>query len=229
MNILSQVYDEILGDEEGTNLYADFINKHRIKGSLLECACGSGNLLALLSQSDDNVTGIDLDEQIIQVAKEKYNLNIRHQNMLNLEGLSQYKTIICVGDSINYLGSIDEVEIFFSEVFSHLEDDGVFIFDIHHLDRLEEFKEEYLEEGIFSLGEYQWSILSVEQQLYHQFVFFIDDNVYIENVIQNVYEPQLITNLLSSFDMTFDVYTDFSRKGIHDGEKLFFIVRRLKR
>lgn len=229
MNILSQVYDEILGDKEGTLLYADFINRYRVKGALLECACGSGDLLSLLSQSDDDVIGIDLDEQMIQVAKKKYSLNVHKQNMLNLDGLNCYSTIVCVGDSVNYLSSIDDVRTFFSQVLNHLTQDGVFIFDIHNLDRLVEFQEEYIEEGLFSLGQYQWSILSSNQHLHHRFVFYIDDQLHIENVIQQVYDPQVIIELLNSFDVNIDIFTDFDAKGIQCGEKLFFIVRRKHR
>ena len=226
MNILSQVYDELLGDKEGTVLYANFINKHRVAGALLECACGSGDLLALLSQKDNNTIGIDLDEQMIQLAKEKYSLAVQQQDMLKLDGLSNFSTVVCVGDSINYLSSISDVKIFFSEVFCHLEKDGVFIFDIHNLDRLEEFKEEYIEEGLFSLGEYQWRILSSNQQLLHQFIFYIDERVHVENIVQQVFDPQEIIDLLNSFSVSFEIYTDFDLEGIQQGEKLFFIVRR---
>lgn len=229
MNILSQVYDEILGDKEGTLQYADFINRYRVKGPLLECACGSGDLLSLLSQSDDDVIGIDLDEQMIQVAKKKYSLNVQKQNMLDLSGLNNFSTIVCVGDSLNYLSSIEDVRTFFSEVFDHLTQDGVFIFDTHTLDRLVEFQEEYIEEGFFSLGQYQWSILSSNQHLVHRFVFYLDDQIHIENVIQQVYNPRVIIELLNSFDVNIDIFTDFDTKGIQNGEKLFFIVRRKHR
>lgn len=182
---LSKVYDDILADPDlSKELYESI--KPRLSSPILECACGSGDLLKLI-QKDFEATGLDLDDQMLELAKEKGCNNLVQGNMLDLSELPIFSTILCLGDSLNYLLTLDDVNKFFKEVHNHLNQEGQFIFDMHTQDRLDEFKEPFIEEANMKDYQYQWTINSDEDYLVHQFVFYRNDETMIENVIQRVY------------------------------------------
>ena len=77
----------------------------------------------------------------------------------------------------------------------------MFIFDIHHISRLQEFEDPYIEEADMGEYQYQWMIQTYENQLVHQFVFYIQDYTIVETVIQTVYSEQEIEDILASIGL----------------------------
>lgn len=193
---LSQVYDHILSDPELTfELYQKM--KSDLKSPILECACGSGDLLKCIQADFDNCVGIDLDLDMLTLAKNKGVKNTYLQNMLDLSNFRGFNTILCVGDSLNYLLEVNDIKTFFKEVYQSLNNSGLFLFDMHSLDRLKEFEEEYIEEADMLDYQYQWTILTQGDYLSHQFVFFSVDDTIKQNIIQRVYPLDLILESLT--------------------------------
>lgn len=205
---LSQVYDDILSNPEITAEIYDYI-KTDLCEPILECACGSGDLLQLIQKDFKEAYGLDLDQEMINLAKQKGVKNLVCQSMLDLSQFNAMNTILCFGDSLNYLLDDKDVERFLNEVYNSLNLEGLFYFDMHTTDRLKEFEEEYFEE--FDMGEYQyqWRILSQGEHLHHQFVFYTPHDTIVENIVQRVYSKDLILTLLKSVGFKkIDVSTD---------------------
>lgn len=139
----------------------------------------------------------------------------------------QYDGILCLCDSINYLIEMEDIEALFKNVYHALNNDGVFIFDMHSLDRLVEFKEEFFEAGSINGHEYTWSITSEEDCIYHNFMFYDENaNVSMEQHVQRVYDPMVIQKmLLENFDSV-EIVTDFTNEGIQNGEKYFYVCKK---
>lgn len=190
---ISQRYDEILSDLKATQ---DLYNKIKpdLQEPILECACGSGDLL-LLIQEDFLATGIDIDQDMLQLAKDKGCQNLVLKDMTQLDYNKDYSTVLCFGDSLNYLNE-KQIPDFFSGVYESLIDDGLLIVDMHHLQRLNEFKEPYIEEADMGSYQYQWTIQSDQNQLHHQFVFYQDNDTMIDTVVQTVFTPKFIKQQL---------------------------------
>lgn len=201
---LYKYYDELLNDEE---ILKQWINDSLLikPSSILDLACGSGNASIIYHDLGYNVTGIDLSESMIRYAQSK-NPNIEYHilNMINFNLNHTYDLVVCFMDSINYLTNINDIKQTFINVYNHLNDKGLFMFDIHTLKCLEIYQQEYIEEGIVLDTEYQWTIISENKKLLSKFVFYNGD--YKEDHTQYIYDPIDIEKLLN--EIGFNVIID---------------------
>lgn len=141
----SYYYDDIFSELDYTNwLY--FIEPYLKKEStILDLACGSGTLAILLKLKGYNVEGLDLSSSIIDVAKEKakiHHLNIPFyvDDMTSFKINKKYDVITCFFDSVNFLKDKYYLDKLFENVYNHLNDNGLFIFDVFSNNLLNEYK-----------------------------------------------------------------------------------------
>ncbi|NBK97788.1 MAG: class I SAM-dependent methyltransferase [Erysipelotrichia bacterium] len=228
-NILAKYYDGLVKDEAATMDWVQLIEKHIKKKELLELACGSGEITLKLAADGYHIDASDLSSAMIEEAKKKPHAKQVHffvMDMLEYHVDKTYDGILCLCDSINYLLLEHDLATLFKNVYDSLNEDGVFIFDTHSLDRLIEFEEEFYEEGIVEGHEYTWSIIADKPYLYHNFVFYDEEaRMFQEQHIQRVYEPELLASLLAPY-FTFEVVSDFIKEGICEGEKYFYICKK---
>lgn len=229
---LAPYYDALVADEEATKSWVSLIEHYIPKGDLMELACGSGEITIMLANHGYRVFASDLSAEMVEQAKQKEGsekVQWKVMDMTNIEADQQYDGIVCLCDSFNYLLSDEAVHQFFQGVKNHLKEDGVFIVDMHSLDRLEEFSEEYNEAGKLFGHEYQWCIQSEDDLIYQNFSFYDEDGRYtLEQHIQRVYDPMWILETLESYGFECEILTDFEYEGIQPGEKYFFICRRVQ-
>jgi SAM-dependent methyltransferase len=107
--------------------------------TLLEIACGTGNVLEPLSGHYE-VSGLDLSPRMLDVAKAKLpNVPFYEGDMTNFELDSKFDVILCIFDSINHLVDFDHWEATFDKVKAHLNEGGVFVVDINTVYKMERF------------------------------------------------------------------------------------------
>lgn len=105
-------------------------NASRAK-TVLDLACGTGKVTESLSK-EYVVEGLDLSEGLISIAKENYpNINFHLADMSNFELNKRFDVVVCLFNSINHLGNFENWISTFETVKKHLNDDGVFIFDMN--------------------------------------------------------------------------------------------------
>lgn len=228
---LASYYDALVKDEEASLAWVDWITSKLSPCDVLELACGSGEITEILSKKGYQVTALDLSKEMVEQAKSKnkeHTIQFYCQDMKDLSNLGTFSGILCLCDSFNYILEDQEVDAFFKEVSNHLKDNGLFFFDTHSLDRLDEFEEEYNETGSFDDDcDYQWSISSEEDLIYQDFAFYLEDGKIIqEHHIQRVYTPEFLEEKLSKYFTILQVNTDFDLKGIQEGEKYFYICEK---
>lgn len=226
---LSCYYDALVKDEQATQAWVKWIESVVQPCSLLELACGSGEITLALAQDGYTVSALDLSEGMVQKAKEKDKngrIDFYCQDMKDLSNFKSFDAITCLCDSFNYILSKEEVSHFFEEVKNHLNINGYFFFDTHSLDRLTEFEEEFNETGHFDDCDYQWSIMSEDDWVYQDFALYFDDEVVQEHHIQRVYDPSWLEQELQKHFEIVSVSTDFDLEGIQSGEKYFYVCRR---
>jgi glycine/sarcosine N-methyltransferase len=141
---LSSVYDIVFPKDNNT---VEFLNTNlKAKSKVLDLACGTGTYSIALGEKGHEVIGVDLDEAMIKLAKDKYlyeNVHFYKGNMLGLSDIAPNKTfnlIYCIGNSIVHLNSIEKIEELACGVYSRLEEQGEFIVQIINYDRI--FKHE---------------------------------------------------------------------------------------
>lgn len=227
---LAEFYDALVKDEEATKAWVDLIESYLPKGKIMELACGSGEITIALAKDGYEVHASDLSADMITQAKAKENSELVEWNVMDMchfTGEDMYDGILCLCDSFNYLLKEEDVENMLQGVYAHLKDEGVFIVDMHSMDRLEEFQEEYNEAGRINGHEYQWTIQTIEDCIYQNFAFYDEaGRSVLEQHIQKVYEPAWVMNKLKETGFKVEVLTDFVYPGICEGEKQFYICRK---
>lgn len=227
--ILAKYYDDLVADEKATYAWADFIESHASFKSVLEFACGSGEITLELAKRGYQIKASDLSSEMICEAKKKsgsHNVDFFQHDMIQPIQV-KVDLVLCLCDSMNYLIEEKDFKQVIQNSYHNLNENGTFIFDVHSLDRLEEFQEEFYEEGFIQNKAYEWSIQTQEDYILQNFVFF-DEKAHptLEQHIQKVYHPDMIKQWCEEIGFDVEIYTDFIHPGICTGEKYFYVCRR---
>lgn len=109
---------------------------------VLDIGCGTGGLAVELSDVFDSVIGIDINNEMIEIAianNKNTNLEFAIGGMLDIDrqfGNSMFDTVLCFGNTIVHLSNIDEIQLFFQKVKQVLAPDGKFLFQIISYDNV---------------------------------------------------------------------------------------------
>lgn len=218
---LAHYYDLLLGDEEAFDYWLKEIENEKF-GSVLELASGSGVMAKILKNRGYKVIASDISEAMKEASKTNFDGEYLILNMVNYKLDKKFDLILCICDSINYLEE-DELASFFKCAYEHLNDGGRLIFDMHNPKRLEEFKDEYIEEGDLEDIQYQWTIMSDENTntINEHFTFYTSDGMIQEQHTQHVFNPSLINDLLKENGFDVKYLEDFIKD-----EKVLFVGRK---
>lgn len=140
----SKTYQKLMNDELYP-LWVSYVEKYVTKKqSILELACGSGEVANLLSQKGYTIVGSDLSENMLSLA---YQTNPKicwlQLNMADFQLDETYDSIICFADSLCYLQTEIEMQKTFQNVYNTLNNNGIFLFDVHSLYQINEVFHEY--------------------------------------------------------------------------------------
>lgn len=239
------LYDELMQDapyDEWVRFVKEKLVQHKVNGkSLLDLACGTGELSVRFAKEGFNVTGVDLSSDMLSVAQAKsqeegLSLSFFEQNMTQLEGHGTYDIIGIFCDSLNYLQTEEDVIHTFSNVFQHLQMDGIFIFDVHSIYKISEvfinqtyaMTEEHLS--------YIWNSFAGDypNSVEHELSFFVLDEMtgkydrFDELHCQRTYSAQQYTNWLKAagFELL-EISADFEDAPPQpNSERIFFIAKK---
>ncbi len=107
---------------------------------VLELACGTGTVALEFAQHGCDVVGVDISEDMVQVAREKaakmgwakkarfYPQDIAQ---LSLPSEPPFDLAVCVFDSLNYITEPNRLAKVFVQTFLHVRGGGYFVFDLN--------------------------------------------------------------------------------------------------
>ena len=217
---LAYYYDELLGDEESLSFWLEEIEKEKFE-TALELASGSGLMAKILKNKGYKVTASDISKDMKEASKINFDGEYLILNMSNYHINKSYDLILSICDSINYL-NIEELESFIKCSKEHLNKNGRLIFDMHNIKRLEEFDEEYIEEGDLHDIQYQWTIKSDidTSSLHEHFTFYTSDGMIQEQHLQFVHKPEIVIRILEKYGFKVNYIEDFIKD-----EKVLMVAR----
>lgn len=106
------------------------------QGSLLcELGCGTGSMTRLLADAGYDMIGIDLSEEMLDIARYEHpeceaDILYLNQDMREFELYGTVAAVVSVCDSMNYITSEEELLQVFQLVNNYLDPGGYFIFDM---------------------------------------------------------------------------------------------------
>lgn len=137
---IADVYDYIFPQNKKQVEFIEKISPIAENENILEIGCATGNLTQLLYQKAPKTIGIDLDKTLLEKGKEKYpKIMFLHKNMLAIEEEFNKNTmdkVISFGNTLVHLPNREKVKEFFKSVYAILKEDGIFIVQIIHYDRI---------------------------------------------------------------------------------------------
>ena len=242
-NEFANLYDELMNDFDygkWFNYIEDIFKKYNINGSkILEMACGTGNLSIHLAEKGYKLTCFDLSEEMLAQAYEKLNryknVKLLNGNMVDFKINKKFDSIISICDSINYIIDIDDLKATFENVYNHLEDEGVFIFDINSFYKLSEIigNNVFVEdrEDIFYTWQNYYDVDSRICEFYLSFFIKEDNDNYLrfnEEHKERAYTvDEILTTLKSVGFRSIDCFEAFTFHEINlKTERINFVVRK---
>ena len=191
------VYDEYMDNipyEEWGEYMMTLLKENGVSDgmSVLELGCGTGTVTRMLSKSGYDCVGLDMSEDMLSIASDKTfeeDLHIIYtcQDMRDFEVPYSMDAMISIGDSMNYITCVDDLENVFSCVRENLKENGVFIFDLKTI----HFFRDILADNTYAQNRDDSA--------------FIWDNYYDEEERNNEYE---LTVFVKNEDGTFDRFEE---------------------
>ena len=200
-DFLAYYYDYLLMDEDSLNYWLKYI------------------MAGILKNRGYEVIASDISASMKEASKANFDGEYLLLNMSDYKLNRKFDLILCICDSINYLNE-DELDSFIECAFKHLNDNGRLIFDMHHINRLKEFEQEYIEEGYLEDMPYQWTINADNDSLHEHFTFYSKDGMMKEDHFQHIFKPETVINKLNRY---FDVH--YIEEFVPD-EKVLFVNRK---
>ena len=157
-------YDEVI-QETNYDLWVEFVEPYLKKDDkILDLACGTGTFITMLKLNGfEFVSGLDLSDEIIEIANEKrkinrLNIDFYVEDMMSFKVKEKQDVITCFFDSINFLKDKNEIKKLFNSVYNALKPNGYFIFDIFSKEMLKEYENNKFEKD-FETFKIKWKYI----------------------------------------------------------------------
>ncbi len=189
------------------------LEKLEEKAHILDVCCGTGNVAGLLSERGYNMTGLDGSKLMLDYAKENAPaVEFVQADARDFNLGRKFQAITCLFDSINHLLSKDDVLLVFKNIYEHLEENGIFVFDTNSLSSsedvdLSDFSAVEEQEVFISQGSYN----SIEKLITYFLTAFVKENNkwerYDNKIYERYYEEELLISILKKAGFRNTAYT----------------------
>ncbi|KOR26099.1 class I SAM-dependent DNA methyltransferase [Clostridium sp. FAM 1755] len=237
----AHIYDELINEDIDYEKWAKTITNicdefNLNKVDYLDLACGTGNLTTEIASYFKNVWAVDLSYDMLTEAENKFRENnikskLVCQDICNLKLNKTFNLITCCLDGMNYILEKKELDNMFKNVYNHLKEDGLFIFDINSYYKLNSI----LGNNLFSYDDeeitYIWRNSIKDNITNMDITFFIreDENNYIrfdEEHRERAYKEEEIEKIIANNGFkTLRILDNYENKEINDKtERIVYIL-----
>jgi 2-polyprenyl-3-methyl-5-hydroxy-6-metoxy-1,4-benzoquinol methylase len=138
----AQYYDVLYGDKDYESecdfleqIFERFLSRKPV--SVLDVGCGTGGHAIPLARKGYSVTGIDVSEAMIAVARKKaeqegLGIPFHVCAMQDLELCQRFDVVVAMFNAINYVTADEGLQRAFTGIRRHVRSDGLFLFDFRN-------------------------------------------------------------------------------------------------
>ncbi|GAE33339.1 class I SAM-dependent DNA methyltransferase [Halalkalibacter akibai] len=239
----ANLYDSLMADapyEKWVDFIAQQVKQDLSGLSILDVGCGTGDLLLRLNKKGARVTGVDISEDMLAIAKEKcehagFSPPLFQQSMTELETIGEFDVITIFCDSLNYLETEKDVGDTFKSIYNLLKQGGLLLFDVHSVSKITGFINQTFAEDVGNMA-YIWTSFPGEypNSVEHEVTFFIENeqNGLFERNFelhkQRTFPVEVYLNWLdeAGFEIT-GTFGDFTLlEPTNESERIFFSVKK---
>jgi SAM-dependent methyltransferase len=226
-SVLERLYESWMSESGSSDDLWSFITQIPLHGNILDCGCGSGTFTRLCAPYAEHVVGIDLSATMINQAltmSSAPNIEYHVMDMSQFSLPMVFDRVLAMNDVLNFCTSLSQLQAVVNHVYHHLKVEGVFTFDIHHPDRMDEAG--YSESGVLENIEYEYILEKDEQNLRHTFLWYESDYPSLEVIFQSLFSEEDIRVVFDDKLWELSVETDDGRSGFQPCEKWMIHARR---
>ncbi|HZK35042.1 MAG TPA: class I SAM-dependent methyltransferase [Bacillota bacterium] len=237
------VYDELMQDVD-YDRWADHIekifNRFAVKPEkIVDLACGTGSITNRLAARGYNMTGVDISQDMLSVAREKarksgLNVPYIHQDIRSLDLHGPLDAVVCMCDGLNYIIKKDALRQVLCKAREYLKPGGVLLFDISSYYKLSQILGNNIivdTEGDTNLV---WcnSYSDKSQILQMDLTFYVRQGDYFrrfyETHLQRAYKSKELKNLLVESGFSdIALFSDFGMEAPdNNSQRIFFYARK---
>lgn len=102
------------------------------EGIVVDIGCGTGILTQKMQQAGYDMIGIDLSEEMLEIARERVPAEVLllNQDMREMDLYGSAAAMYCICDGMNYMCSAEDFKKVLERVYLFLDNGGIFIFDL---------------------------------------------------------------------------------------------------
>ena len=218
-----KIYSKKKYDEE-VAFIKSIISKFKIKGkNLLDMACGTGTHAKIFADSGFNVTGVDINLEMLKIAKQKAsNAKFLEGSMQTFKSKEKFDIITCLFTAINYNKNISELETTIKNFYNLLNKGGILIFDLGLVKGQEEKKERvfidtYSEKDLQIARIGQWNPPRYNLEIYNaNFLMLIKDKGKIDFEIDEhelgIFSVEDVKSIMANSGFLIKIFDNFTLK-----------------
>jgi glycine/sarcosine N-methyltransferase len=218
---LSKYYNQLFPINE--NLYSQ-MERYMQKGKkAIDLGCGTGRLTKIIFDHQMDVTGIDLDSEMIRYAATSYpEIKFFEQNMVDaLE--DHYHLITCFGNTMPHL-SPENLKIFLDKAKAKLDLQGYLIIEMLNYDKIMKEKPSHLKpirvNDIHFTRLYEY----VDDSIIFTTVLEFDQQKLIGSTKLYPYKLEQIEQMIRTSNLNCNIYADLEQTEFKDSDYRFYIV-----
>jgi len=209
---------------------------------IADLGCGTDEITIRLAEAGYTLYGVDYSTDMLSHAQQKgsvKNLPIQWlmQDLRELRGLENLDVVVSYCDVMNYIISEVDLRTVFSNIFHSLKADGLFIFDVHAMNYVEEQMIDHSFTEVTDEIIYIWDCIGsdVAGEMHHDLTFLSMDehgkyDRFDEHHHQRTYSIAFYNQLLLEIGFeNVNVYGDFcskTQKVSNEAERIFFVANK---
>ena len=227
---MSKFYNEIAGKYDFifplSPAHKTFFASELRGYTVLDVGAATGNLTDHLLSEGYEVTAIDLSERLIAKAAEK-GVTVQQLNMLDIDRLSTFDNIVCIGNTLPHLDSKASVQLFLQKAYRQLTQGGKLVLQLVNFQKyFAQQQDDYLGNLPLIINDKvkfeRFYYLNKEGKII--FKTILDDTIENEELLQPIFDDELTQWLTQIGFQVINLYGNFKKDPFDKGKSMALII-----